>query len=93
MGLTTIDTSKDGAMEDDIDAIEAIHQWRAGESKNILTDDTLICECMCISVADIKELFKDTKDVDLKILQEQLSVGQGCSTCLRDFRHWKDKIF
>lgn len=80
-------------MEEDYDAIDEFNRWRAGESKNLLSDETLICECMCVSVLDIRELFKDTREVDLKILKEKLSMGQGCSSCIKSFVQWKDKIF
>lgn len=80
-------------MEDDLEAIEAFERWRAGESINLLNDDVLICECMCVSALDIRELFRDTREIDLKMLKEQLGVGQGCSSCIKSLDQWKGKIF
>lgn len=80
-------------MEDDFEAIEAFEKWRAGESTDLLNDDFLICECMCVSVLDIREQFRDSRELDLEKLKEQLSMGQGCSSCLKTIEQWKDKIF
>ncbi len=80
-------------MEEDFDAIEEFDRWRAGESKDLLDNEILICECMCVSVLDIRELLRDTREVDLNILKEQLSMGQGCSSCTKSFEQWKNKIF
>ena len=79
-------------MEEDFDAIDQFNQWRNGESKETLTDDTLICECMCISAFDIRECFYNTDEIEVKILQDRLGMGQGCASCLKDFEQWKNKI-
>lgn len=89
----TYTRSKEEAMEEDFDAIEAFHKWRDKKLSDICDDDNLICECMCISAFDIREFFKDSQKLDLKMLQDQLGLGQGCSSCVRDFINWKDKIF
>lgn len=80
-------------MEEDLDTIEAFERWRAGESKNQLDDNVLICECMCVSALDIREHFTNVHEIDLEKLKEQLGMGQGCSSCLKSFEQWKDKIF
>ena len=56
-----------------------------------LDDDTLICECFCVSVRDIR-LLCETK-VDLQLLQEDLHLGQGCTTCLKNIDSWIHRIF
>lgn len=79
-------------MEEEFDAIE-IERLRRGATKDLIEDEILICECMCVSALDIRNLFKNSKIVDLEVLKEQLRVGQGCSSCLKSFEQWKDKIF
>lgn len=56
-----------------------------------LDDDVLICECFCVSVADIKELCGDRMDLDL--VKDRLNLGSGCQSCLKRKDDWIDKIF
>lgn len=70
-----------------------INLLRNSDIKDTISDDVLICECMCVSAGDIRNLFKNSQIVDLKILREELCVGQGCSSCLKTADQWKDKIF
>jgi bacterioferritin-associated ferredoxin len=56
-----------------------------------LDEDTLICECMCISVKDIRDLIKKD-EISLSILSKELKLGSGCSSCFKSFNQWKDKI-
>jgi bacterioferritin-associated ferredoxin len=56
-----------------------------------LDEETLICECFCVSVKDIRELCSG--EVDLPLLQKELSLGQGCQSCLKRADDWIDKIF
>jgi bacterioferritin-associated ferredoxin len=80
-------------MDEDFEAIELFNQWRAGEPKDLISDDILICECFCISALDIRNLFKDAKIVDLEILKEQYCMGQACSSCLKSSDDWTTRIF
>ena len=66
-------------------------QLNSSESDQKLTDDQLICECMCINVGTIREKIIG-KDLSLAFLSEELGLGSGCSSCLKDFKYWKDKI-
>lgn len=56
-----------------------------------LDDDVLICECFCVSVADIKEVCGDRMDLDL--VMDRLNLGSGCQSCLKRKDDWLDKIF
>lgn len=56
-----------------------------------LDDDTLICECFCVSVGDIRETCL-TK-VDLDLLKDQFHMGQGCQSCFKNKDSWINKIF
>lgn len=79
--------------EYELDDFEIDLLRNSDSDKDVISSDVLICECMCVSAGDIKELFKNSQIVDLKILREQFCVGQGCSSCLKTFEQWKDKIF
>lgn len=69
-------------------------QFRQKSQEN-LSDDSLICECKCISVGDIREALLTGKieAVDLNYLKVHLGLGSGCSSCLKSFECWKSKIF
>lgn len=56
-----------------------------------LDDETLICECFCVSAGDIRELC--STEVDLDLLQERLNLGGGCQSCLKNKESWIKKIF
>ncbi|MBG60032.1 MAG: hypothetical protein CME67_04520 [Halobacteriovoraceae bacterium] len=58
-------------------------------------DNLLICECNCLSVKDLKEalLLGNLQTVDLDFLKEQLGLGSGCSSCIKNFGSWSKKIF
>lgn len=55
------------------------------------TDDTLICECLCISAGDIRSILKN-RVIDIKFLRNELMLGSGCSSCTKSFCKWKSKI-
>jgi hypothetical protein len=83
---------KQAVEEDELDLFE-INVLRAGEHKELIDDNTLICECMCFSAGDIRKKFDNSKIVDLEILVNDRCVGHGCSSCVKSFAQWKDKIF
>ena len=56
-----------------------------------LDDETLICECFCVSAGDIRELCSG--EVDLDLLKTRLNLGGGCQTCLKNKDSWIHKIF
>lgn len=56
-----------------------------------LDDETLICECFCVNARDIRELCQSHVDFDL--LKDQLSMGQGCQSCVKNKEDWINKIF
>ena len=80
--------------EDELDYFE-LEILRAGERKDFINDEVLVCECMCISAKEIKDFFikKRTNLIDLDDLKSELGLGSGCSSCIKSFSSWKDKIF
>ncbi|MDP7321830.1 MAG: (2Fe-2S)-binding protein [Bacteriovoracaceae bacterium] len=58
---------------------------------NKLSDEVLICECMCVSMGQIRELVNE-KEVDLDLLSREFGLGTGCSSCLKSFIQWKDQV-
>lgn len=58
-----------------------------------LMDDVLICECFCVSVGDIREACGETARVDLELLKQRFSMGEGCKGCMKAAPDWVNKIF
>ena len=56
-----------------------------------LDDETLICECFCVSVRDIRETCSTS--VDMNLLEEQFQLGHGCQSCVKRKESWINKIF
>ena len=56
-----------------------------------LDDETLICECFCVSAKDIRDVC--LAKVDLDLLEDQFSMGQGCRSCIKQKDSWINKIF
>ena len=73
---------------DDIDLDELRNQ--CGDKK--IQDDVLICECNCISASEIRDMFKDNKNIDLEALQDKLGLGSGCGSCLKSKDSWMNEI-
>lgn len=61
------------------------------QSDTTLDDHFLVCECFCVSVADIRELCETSVDLDL--LRDRLHLGEGCQSCLKRRDDWVDRIF
>lgn len=59
---------------------------------DLLDNDILICECFCVNVADIRQLFSDTRSVDLDVLRKKYGMGEGCQSCIKR-NDWVNKIF
>lgn len=80
--------------EDELDLYE-LEVLRAGERKDFIEDEVLICECMCISAGDIRKFFNENQivNVDLDALKREFGLGSGCSSCVKTFSQWKEKIF
>ncbi|MCO4753629.1 MAG: (2Fe-2S)-binding protein [Bacteriovoracaceae bacterium] len=82
-------------MEDE--ELEALLELREQQNtrKQGPSDSFLVCECKCVSIGDIKEALTigNIHTVDLDYLKEQLGLGSGCSSCLKDFKSWSSKIF
>ena len=55
-----------------------------------LDNSTLICECFCVSVEDIRQVCRE--QVDLELLREKYQFGGGCQSCLRRKDDWFDRI-
>lgn len=79
--------------EDEFDMFDIDILRASTEKEELISDDTLICECMCVSAGDIRIEFKNSQIVDLEVLKNKLCVGQGCSSCIKSFEQWKNKIF
>jgi NAD(P)H-nitrite reductase large subunit len=62
-------------------------------STDKLDDETLICECFCVNVADIRQLCDEHKELDLEKVQSEFNLGQGCQGCLKRIDSWVNKIF
>jgi len=62
-------------------------------TKDLLEDELLICECFCVSVADIRELCSTDEVVDLELLNKTYGMGDGCKTCLSKLNTWINKIY
>jgi NAD(P)H-nitrite reductase large subunit len=62
-------------------------------SAELLSDETLICECFCVNVADIRETCRSLGTVDLNMVQDKFNLGHGCQGCLKEFDTWVNKIF
>ena len=55
------------------------------------SDDILICECNCVSAKEIRTVINNN-EVNIDILSKELGLGSGCSSCVKRFAQWKDKI-
>lgn len=58
-----------------------------------LADETLICECFCVSVGDIRNICRNEQRVDLALLKTTLGMGTGCGSCIKNKDYWIDRIF
>jgi NAD(P)H-nitrite reductase large subunit len=63
------------------------------KDEEVLNDDFLICECFCVSARDIRTACESQGKVDLELVQNQLSLGQGCQGCIKRIDSWIEKIF
>lgn len=93
----------------DHDELEALNELRDFQLRQeshgrYLDAETLICECKCLSVGDIRNelLNKFDKEalttgkietVHLVYLKEHLGLGSGCSSCLKSLSDWQGAIF
>jgi len=58
-----------------------------------LDDEVLICECFCVNVGDIREICHSLRVFDLKKVQDEFNLGNGCQNCLKQIDTWVNKIF
>ena len=58
-----------------------------------LDDEILICECFCVSVADIRKLCAEKQKPDLELLKSTYGLGNGCQSCLKNQDYWTNKVF
>jgi NAD(P)H-nitrite reductase large subunit len=68
--------------------IDSVHELVPSEK---LEDETLICECFCVSAGDIRKTCLN--EVDLELLQNRFNLGHGCQGCLKSIDSWSNKIF
>ena len=73
--------------------IDLVSELLPDNSAAKLDDDVLICECFCVSVRDIRDACHSIQSVDFELLAKNLSLGQGCQSCLKAADTWKNKIF
>lgn len=62
-------------------------------NKELLEDELLICECFCVSVADIRALCQEDMKVDLDLLNKTYGMGDGCKSCVGKVNTWINKIY
>lgn len=82
--------------QEELEALLELREFQFRQkAQEDLDEDSLICECKCVSVGDIREALSTGKIevVDLKILQKRFGLGSGCSSCLKSFESWRGKIF
>ena len=70
---------------------EARLQLQKANNHENLHDNTLICECMCITLGHIREYY-NKGNIDFVDLAKEFGLGTGCSNCLKDKDFWMDKI-
>ncbi len=73
--------------------IDGAQELLAPSTLEKLEDEVLICECFCVSVGDIRETCSSIQKLDLKLVQDNLSLGYGCQSCLKQIEFWGNKIF
>ena len=81
-------------MSEDIHAqIDKLDSYIEVDKCDQLPDDYLICECNCVSVADIKNEFTRIDDIDFELLKNKYLFGTGCQSCIKNKADWINKIF
>lgn len=78
--------SKDEKSDEDLGSLL---DW----NERTLAEDTLICECYCVSVLDIRRACAETRSVDIELLKVNFGLGTGCGQCIKDLASWKNLIF
>jgi NAD(P)H-nitrite reductase large subunit len=58
-----------------------------------LDDETLICECFCINVADIRRACAGQQAVNLELLSTDFNLGKSCRSCLDKKSYWISRVF
>lgn len=78
--------------KDELEALIALREHQESSSSEV---SFLICECECISNRDIENYLvsKNINFVDLDMLRKDLKLGSGCTSCLKSFDSWSNKIF
>lgn len=91
---------------DELEALKELRDFQLREESDspLMESETLICECKCVSVGDIRTELKSKfkkealttgkiETVHLSFLKERLGLGSGCSSCLKSFNDWSGRIF
>ncbi len=63
------------------------------DSLEKLDDETLICECFCVNVGDIRNACMQDQVVDIELLSATFSLGLGCQSCVKRKDYWINRIF
>jgi bacterioferritin-associated ferredoxin len=54
-------------------------------------EDTLICECYCISANEVRDYFAQDSEVTLEKVLNAFPIGKGCGSCMKN-KTWFDNI-
>jgi len=76
-----------------LEQIDSLQELLPADEIEKLSGEVLICECFCVSVEDIRNTCAATQKVDIRLVQEKLSLGHGCQSCLKNKEFWIGKIF
>jgi|GEM_PF-982395 len=75
----------------DKDELAILNEAYQALGSEVLANDTLICECFCVSVQDIKVSCSGT--LNLNLLKDEFGFGEGCGKCIKEMDSWSPKIF
>jgi NAD(P)H-nitrite reductase large subunit len=70
--------------------IESVDQLIPDQQEK-LDGETLICECFCVNVSDIRAVCDSV--VDLELLATTYNMGSGCQSCIKRRDSWINNIF
>lgn len=74
----------------DIDNLDSFIET---QNSYIIDDDTLICECNCVSAKAIRDLVNNKDDISIELLSRRLKLGIACKSCVKAKDSWIDNLF
>ncbi len=57
-----------------------------------LENETLVCECFCVNVGDIRSVCAELGTVELELLRATFSMGSGCGSCIKKSDYWINRV-